>query len=102
MSEWRKICALDEIARPGARIVPTEHGNIGLFRNEDNEVYALFDQCPHRGAPLTKGRVSGRHVECPRHDWMISLVDGCADQGGYSCAKTYAVKVEQGSVFIEY
>ena len=82
--------------------MPSAHGTIAVFRNEENEVYALLDRCPHKGGPLSKGKVSGRRVECPLHEWIICLDDGNAvDSDGDGCVRTFPVKVENGSVFIE-
>lgn len=38
-----------------------------LYRTEDGEPVALDDRCPHRFAPLHKGRVVGNNIECPYH-----------------------------------
>src|SRR3712207_1700296 len=41
-----------------------------LFRDGSGQAAALADVCPHRFAPLSKGRVrpDGR-LECPYHGW---------------------------------
>ena len=33
-------------------------------RTGDGTAFALQDNCPHRGAPLSEGRIKGDHVEC--------------------------------------
>src|SRR5215207_9724055 len=70
---WQKVCALDAIPALGARVVKSMHGNIAVFRNADDEVFALLDKCPHKGGPLSQGIVFGRHVACPLHNWSIGL-----------------------------
>jgi nitrite reductase (NADH) small subunit len=81
--EWRRVCRLDEIPQLGARVVKTAHGNIAVFRNAEDEVFALDDRCPHKGGPLSQGIVFGRNVACPLHGWIIELGDGKA--GGPRC-----------------
>ena len=52
MTQWLEVCDLTEIPKLGARVV--NHGDlaIAVFRNADDEVFALEDRCPHKGGPL--------------------------------------------------
>jgi len=101
MSNWKRICPLDDIPRLGARVVQrASGGDIAVFRNAEDEVFALHDKCAHKGGPLSQGIVHGRKVTCPLHGWNFNLQDGQAlapDVGG--CA-TFAVKVEDGEVWL--
>ena len=98
---WTKVCNVDDIPRLGARVVKSAHGNIAVFRNADDEVFALLDKCPHKGGPLSQGIVHGRKVTCPLHNWNIGLDDGNAVAPDVGCARSYAVKIEGGQVWIE-
>ncbi len=97
---WTRICVLDNIPRLGARVVRSVHGDIAVFRNAEDEVFALADRCPHKGGPLSQGIVHGRHVTCPLHNWNIGLEDGQAAAPDEGCSAKFAVKVEQGTVFL--
>ena len=99
-AQWRKVCPLTEIPRLGARVVKTVQGNVAVFRNDSDEVFALRDQCPHKGGPLSQGIVFGRHVACPLHNWNIDLRDGKAVAPDEGCAATFPVKVEAGEVYL--
>ena len=48
MSNWIKICALDDILPLGSRVVDLEEGPVAIFRTADDEVFALADSCPHK------------------------------------------------------
>ncbi|MEW5864008.1 MAG: nitrite reductase small subunit NirD [Pseudomonadota bacterium] len=99
--EWRRVCALTDIPRRGARVVRSRaHGDIALFRTLDDEVFALADRCPHRGGPLSQGIVFGRSVACPLHGWTIGLADGCAAAPDEGCTRRFAVRVEDGAVLL--
>ncbi|CAA9536264.1 MAG: hypothetical protein AVDCRST_MAG79-1397 [uncultured Thermoleophilia bacterium] len=74
------------------RMVELGRHRIGLFRVGD-EVHALADRCPHRGAPLCSagdvvtgierrpdGRLelgpAGALVRCPWHKWDFDIASG--------------------------
>jgi nitrite reductase (NADH) small subunit len=100
--KMKMICALADIPRLGARVVKTAlHGDIAVFRNADDEVFALQDKCPHKGGPLSQGIVYGKRVACPLHGWNIELADGNAVAPDRGCARSFAVKVDDGLVYLE-
>ncbi len=99
--EWVKACRVEDIPRLGARVVKSAHGDIAVFRNADDEIFALRDQCPHKGGPLSQGIVYGRHVACPLHNWNIALEDGKAVAPDEGCAQSFAVKIEGNEVFLQ-
>jgi len=101
MNTWVKVGVLDDIPPLGARVVQSKHGNIAVFRNAENEVFALLDKCPHKGGPLSQGIVFGRHVACPLHNWNIGLADGQAVAPDVGCAQRFETRVEDGVVLLE-
>lgn len=100
VNRWVRACRVEDIPRLGARVVKSAHGDIAVFRNAGDEVFALADRCPHKGGPLSQGIVFGRRVACPLHNWVIQLEDGCAAAPDEGCARHYAVKIEAGEVFL--
>lgn len=45
---------------------------IVLFRDRDGQIGALIDRCPHRGAALSRGRLTSEgRIECPFHGWQF-------------------------------
>ena len=102
MSDWKRICRLDEIPALGSRRVTRASGpEVAVFRTADDRVFALLDRCPHKGGPLSQGIVYGRTVACPLHNQNISLTDGNAVAPDTGCTRTFAVKVENGEVFLQ-
>lgn len=94
MSDWIEIGCLEDIPSLGARVVNTPDGDIAVFRNAQDEIYALLDQCPHKQGPLSQGIVHGRSVTCPLHNWVIGLNDGKAKGPDIGCATIYPIKKE--------
>ncbi|ACT49594.1 MULTISPECIES: nitrite reductase small subunit NirD [Methylovorus] len=101
MSTWTKIAPLTDIPKLGSRVVRTAKGDIGVFRTEDDRVFALNNSCPHKGGPLSQGIVYGDKVACPLHSWKISLIDGKAEEPDVGETACFAVKVEDGMVFLD-
>ena len=101
---WHRVCALDELPVLGSRVVErsaSNGGNIAVFRTQTDRVFALRDQCPHRGGPLSQGIVFGESVACPLHNWTITLASGTAiapDEGHTAC---FAVRVDAGTVYVD-
>lgn len=100
LENWTRACHVSDIPRLGARVVQSDQGNIAVFRNADDEIFALADRCPHKGGPLSQGIIFGRSVACPLHNWTIQLDSGCAAAPDEGCAASYAVKIENGNVYI--
>jgi nitrite reductase (NADH) small subunit len=97
---WIAVGRVDDIPRRGARVVETQSGDVAVFRTADDRIFALRDQCPHRGGPLSQGIVHGQRVACPLHDWKIELETGQAvapDEGHTSCFPT---RVEDGVIYL--
>ena len=101
MSDWKPICRVDDIPVLGARRVERPRGiAVAIFRNTEDQVFALLDRCPHKGGPLSQGIVFGTSVACPLHNWTIGLADGCAQAPDVGCTVPFAVKVEAGEVLL--
>ncbi len=102
MSEWKKICCVSDIPVLGSRCVKRERGmDVAVFRNDQDEVFALLDRCPHKGGPLSQGIVFGSSVACPLHNWTIGLNDGCARAPDEGRTTKFNVKVEAGVVYLD-
>jgi len=102
MTEWTRICTVQDIPVLGSRRVERNHGlDVAVFRNDQDEVFALLDRCPHKGGPLSQGIVFGTSVACPLHNWTIGLCTGQAAAPDEGCTPKFSVKVEDGTVFLK-
>jgi nitrite reductase (NADH) small subunit len=102
MSEWKKICLVTDIPVLGSRRVARPAGmDVAVFRNDQDQVFALLDRCPHKGGPLSQGIVFGTSVACPLHNWTIDMEGGCAKAPDEGCTPKFSCKVEAGAVFLD-
>jgi len=101
-NQWKAICRIEDIPVLGARRVARPTGlEVAVFRNSQDQVFALLDRCPHKGGPLSQGIVYGDSVACPLHNWNIDLDSGCAHAPDHGCAQRVAVRVDAGTVYLK-
>ena len=101
MSDWIEVGTIEDIPKLGARVVKTASGDIGVFRTADDQIFALRDECPHKGGPLSQGIVHGKKVTCPLHNWNIELDSGEAVSPDEGCAARFPVKVNDDRVYVQ-
>jgi nitrite reductase (NADH) small subunit len=102
MSDWKVICSVEDIPKLGSRRVARPGStDVAVFRNSEDQVFALLDRCPHKGGPLSQGIVFGTSVACPLHNWTIGLDSGCARAPDEGCTPRFAVKVEGDQVMLD-
>jgi nitrite reductase (NADH) small subunit len=100
MPDWIEVGIIDDIPRLGARVIKTSIGNIGVFRTAADKIFALRDECPHQGGPLSQGMVHGDRVTCPLHNWNIELTNGEAVAPDEGCAASFPIKLEGNTVYL--
>lgn len=102
MEQWLYVCRVEDIPVLGARRVPRTVGmDVAIFRNDQDQVFALLDRCPHKGGPLSQGIVFGASVACPLHNWTIGLCTGQAAAPDEGCTPKFSIKLEDGEVYLD-
>jgi len=82
-----------------AAVTLTDGRELTLY-NVNGEFYATEGYCPHRGAPLAEGYLSGHVIECALHGWQFDVRTGhCLTVTEQ--LPTYPVIVEAGLIRIE-
>jgi nitrite reductase (NADH) small subunit len=96
-----QVCKLTDIPVLGSRIIKrVDETDIAIFRNDNDQVFAVLDSCPHKGGPLSQGIVHGTSVTCPLHSWKIGLADGEAQAPDVGCVQRFVVRLEDGVVYL--
>ena len=93
-TDWVEIGKIEDIPKLGSRVVKRAEGDIAVFRNSEDEVFALLNRCPHKGGPLSEGIVYGKTVTCPLHNWCIGLHNGEAVAPDEGCAPSFPVMLD--------
>jgi nitrite reductase/ring-hydroxylating ferredoxin subunit len=85
------VARTGEIPPGGRKLVTVRGREIGIF-NLDGAFFALFNRCPHQGAPLCSGEIvsrlesalpgdyrlsrPGEMLRCPWHCWEFDIRTG--------------------------
>jgi ferredoxin-nitrite reductase len=96
---YREACTMAELRRVGRRAVHLDGRDLAVFLVGD-DVRCLDGLCPHEGGPMAEADVANGIVTCPWHGWAFRCDDGRSADGEACSLRTYAVKVEDGRVFV--
>ena len=95
-----KVCGVNDL-QPGEALRFEASYPVALFRVSD-QFYATDDTCTHAAASLSDGYIDGDIVECPFHSARFCIRTGeVLSLPASEPLKTYPVKVEDGSVFVD-
>ena len=101
-AEWVAACKADDIMAED--VTGFEHGGrlFAIYRSPENEYFATDGLCTHEAFELFDGFVMDDIIECPKHNGRFNYKTGEA-KGAPVCVnlKTYPVKVESGTVYIQ-
>ncbi|MBM3273842.1 MAG: Rieske 2Fe-2S domain-containing protein [Candidatus Sericytochromatia bacterium] len=68
MTTWTAICRRADLGRKPLAVTVAGVALV-LFRDSSGAARALEDLCPHRGVPLSLGRVRRGNLQCAYHGW---------------------------------
>lgn len=103
---WKLACRVEDTVENGGVCLKLDNQQIALFHfKRRNEWYATQNECPHkRQMTLSRGIIGSAgdrpKVACPFHKKTFALDTGKCLSGDECAIKTYAVKVEDGWVYI--
>ena len=64
MSEFVKVCSVDDIAIGETISANIDGVDVAVVHAEDGAFYAIYDECSHASVPLSEGEVEGCTLEC--------------------------------------
>jgi phenylpropionate dioxygenase-like ring-hydroxylating dioxygenase large terminal subunit len=105
---WHPVVMLGDL-RDAPHAVTLLGEDIVLWRDGAGAVRAMKDQCPHRGAKLSMGRVENGRLECGYHGWQFEGGGRCVHvpalpaftpPAGH-CVQAYGVREAYGLVWVQ-
>lgn len=98
-------CSVEEVPKGSALRVELDHGadtvDVAIVHAEDDNFYAIHDECSHASIPLSDGEVDGCTLECWLHGSRFDLRTG--EPTGLPATEpvpVYPVEVRDGSVYV--
>ena len=99
MAEFIAVAKVSDLTPGTGTVVEVNGLSIALFKI-DGAVYAIENNCPHRGGPLASGTVEGRVVTCPLHLWDFDIGTGEFLANRDIKIATYPVQIEGADIKI--
>lgn len=93
-----ELCAVDDVPFGEGRSIALADRRIGVF-NTAAGFFAIDNECPHEGGPLSDGILAEACVTCPLHGWRIDLDSGRV-RGRAEQVQTYPLEVRDGAVWL--
>ena len=106
--EYLEVGKTGEIAEGEMKAYTVQDNDI-LVVNYNGSYYAIGGKCTHMGGDLSKGKLEGKIVTCPRHSSKFDITTGESISGpkiGFLKLKTkkepfYEVKVENDPIKVK-
>ncbi|MEB3310262.1 MAG: Rieske 2Fe-2S domain-containing protein [Snowella sp.] len=110
---WYPVYYVDDLDKTKLTSFTLLEQDIVIWWDQTQATWRAFvDQCPHRLAPLSQGRINESGLlECPYHGWTFSGQGTCESipqqaQGGQAevsrraCVQSFPTQVRQGLLFV--
>ncbi len=103
---WVPVCDVESVLPGGGACVTFEGVQVAIFRMEGSgKWYATQNRCPHWNEMVLSRALTGSHgdepkIACPMHKRTFSLRDGRCLSGDDLAIETFAVRVEEGVVYL--
>ena len=95
VSQQITVCRVEDLPQGTSKTIDLSDGRELALYNVHGEFYATDNFCPHKGAPLTAGRLCEHVIECDWHGWEFDVRTGeCLTVPEQ--LETYEVVVEDG------
>jgi len=100
MSDFRRVCSVNDISDPGKLIVDVDGRFVVVF-HVGGKFFALDDCCTHDDGPLGEGQLVDHTIACPRHGAKFDIRTGRAlSMPATRATAAHEVQVEAGEVLV--
>jgi toluene monooxygenase system ferredoxin subunit len=97
---FQKVATLAELWDGEMTALEIE-GQLVLLVNVNGAIRAYADSCPHLGTRLSQGSFKRNALTCSTHGWEFDARSGQGINPKAACLESFAVKVENGDIFID-
>ncbi|MDJ0741883.1 MAG: Rieske 2Fe-2S domain-containing protein [Xenococcaceae cyanobacterium MO_167.B27] len=110
---WYPVHYLEDLDKARPTKFTLLEMDIVIWWDSNEQTWRAFrDQCPHRLAPLSEGRINEQgHIECPYHGWGFEgngnckyipqqAAEGKAETAKRACVQSFSTAEAQGLLFV--
>lgn len=94
------VAKISEVPNFGKKVVSVS-GREVLLVNLKGVIYAVENECPHQGSPLTAAVVKDGYLSCPRHGYRFSLADGRCAEHPECVLATFPVQLDGDDIRVD-
>lgn len=99
MAEAQVVAKTADIPVGESACVDFNGERVAIF-NVDGAFFAIGDQCPHAGGPLSEGWIEDGQVVCPWHGWCFHL-DPAKTESPDDMVSKYKVSIVGDDIALE-
>ena len=96
-----RVCSIDDVPKGTAISADIDGTPVALVHADDDNFYAVYDECSHAAVPLSEGEVDGCTLECWLHGSRFDLRTG--EPTGLPATEpvpVYPVEIRDGEVYV--
>lgn len=107
---WFPICSANEIKINKPKRVYLFNIPLIIWKTKQKKISCLEDRCPHRGFPLSKGKIDiNNRIQCPYHGWTFDEsghchsipAEGKKDCNLKICIQAFSIKASEGLLWVK-
>ena len=101
VSELVRVCSTDDVPKGSALSADIDGTAVAVVHADDDNFYAVHDECSHAAVPLSEGEVDGRTLECWLHGSRFDLRTG--EPTGLPATEpvpVYPVEIRDGEIYV--
>lgn len=96
----KAVATISEVPNFGKKVVSVSGREIVLI-NVKGTIFAVENECPHQGSPLTAAIVKDGVISCPRHGYRFNLKDGHCDEHPEFVLATFRVQLNGDVILVD-
>jgi len=96
-----RVCSVEEVPKGSVVSAAVDGTPLAIVHAEDDNFYAVYDECSHAQVALSEGELDGCTLECWLHGSRFDLRTG--DPTGLPATEpvpVYPIQVRDGDVFV--
>jgi toluene monooxygenase system ferredoxin subunit len=72
-----------------------------LLVHLEGGVFAFADACPHKGVPLSDGKLQDEVLICRAHEWQYDARSGCGINPQDARLRRFPVRIEGQAILVD-